>query len=77
MASEAEQNVRQYLEGADYPASKNELAGTARNNGAPQEFVERLVGMEDTEFSEPGEVVEALQRLEKPEEAEAGEIGNP
>lgn len=76
MASEAEQNVRQYLKGADYPASKNELASTAKSNGAPQEFVERLVGLEHAEYSSPNEVVEALERLEKPEEAGAGELGN-
>jgi hypothetical protein len=35
MASETEQDVRQYLESVDYPAGKEELVYVARINDAP------------------------------------------
>ena len=72
-----EQDVRHYLKGTNYPASKNESAGTARINGASREFVERLVSMEDIGFSNPNAAAEATGSLQKPEEAEAGDTGNP
>ena len=39
MTSELEQKVQRYLEGAEYPASKGDLASGAKKNEAPQEFV--------------------------------------
>jgi hypothetical protein len=45
--------ARQYLEGIDYPASKEDLASAAEGNGAPEELVEDFkravseVGLED------------------------------
>lgn len=37
-----------------------------------QEFIERLAGMENVEFSNPDEVVKALESLEEPQESRAG-----
>ena len=45
MASETEKHVQQYLEGADYPASKDELVSTAKSNEAPHDFITRLVDL--------------------------------
>lgn len=61
------------------PVEQEELPGTGGVVSliAPQEFVERLAGMEDIEFSNPDEVVKALESLEKPQESGAGETGNP
>lgn len=60
MASETEQDVRQYLESVDYPAGKEDLVYVARINDAPQGYIERLVDLQRIECSDPEEVVEAL-----------------
>ena len=51
----------QYLEGVDYPASKEDLASAAEGNGAPQELVERLRTLGRPTFSGPDEVVAELE----------------
>ena len=66
MASETE-NVQQYLQGVDYPASKDDLLSTAESNDAPQGFIERLVDLQIKEYSDPGQVVEALDGMRTPE----------
>ena len=35
-------DVRQYLEGLDYPADKEDLISTVESNGAPDALVERI-----------------------------------
>ena len=54
-------DTTQYLEGVDYPASKEDLASTAEGNGAPEELVERLRTLGRPTFSGPGEVVGELK----------------
>ena len=51
----------QYLEGVDYPASKEDLASAAKDNGAPEELVERLSTLGRPTFSGPDEVVAELE----------------
>jgi hypothetical protein len=52
--------VQTHLKGVDYPASKDEVIGTAESNGAPQEIVEALQQMDGTEFEGPDDVMAAL-----------------
>jgi len=54
-------DAQQYLEGADYPASKEEVASTAESNGAPEELVERIRALSTPEFSSADEVVTELR----------------
>ena len=54
-------DVKQYLEGVDFPASKDDLATSAENNGAPDELVERLRTLGRPDFSSPDEVVAELE----------------
>ena len=54
-------DVRQYLEDAEYPASKEELASTAEGNDAPDELVERIRTLGRPTFSGPDEVVAELE----------------
>jgi len=54
-------DVKQYLEGVDYPASKDDLATSAEANGAPDELVQRLRTMGRPDFSGPDEVVAELE----------------
>ncbi|HEV2093209.1 MAG TPA: DUF2795 domain-containing protein [Rubrobacter sp.] len=55
-------DLHKYLEGADYPASGEELTFTARSNAPPDVLTEALRGLGDEEFSGPGEVSAALLR---------------
>jgi hypothetical protein len=51
----------QYLQGVDYPASKEDLATAAEGNGAPEELVERIRTLGRPDFSGPEEVVAELE----------------
>jgi hypothetical protein len=60
----AAEDVREYLEGASYPARPEDLIATAQANGAPPSFFE-ILGLVPSavEFHNPGEVAEQLERL--------------
>ena len=51
----------QYLEGVDYPASKEELISAAESNGAPESLVGMLGSLSRPEYSGPEEVAEDLR----------------
>ena len=53
-------DVQRHLKGVDYPASRGDLVGTARDNGAPDDVVSALEGMDDTEYSGPDQVMAGL-----------------
>ncbi len=53
--------AEQYLEGADYPASKEDVAAAAESDGAPEELVERIRALGTPEFSSADEVVTELR----------------
>jgi Protein of unknown function (DUF2795) len=52
--------VQKHLSGIDYPAGKDEVIATAESNGAPQEIIEALQQMDETEFDGPDDVQAAL-----------------
>ena len=54
-------DTTQYLEGVDYPASKEDLASAAEGNGAPEELVEKLRTLGRPNFSGPDEVLAELE----------------
>ena len=54
-------DAQQYLESADYLASKEEVASTAESNGAPDELVERIRALSTPEFSSAEQVVSELR----------------
>jgi hypothetical protein len=55
------EDARQYIEDADYPASKEDLISTAESNGAPDDLIERIGTLGRAEFSEPEDVVAELR----------------
>ena len=69
MASETEKHVQQYLDGVDYPASKDELVSTAKSNEAPHDFIKRLVDLPIIEYPDPERVRESLDGLRPPSPA--------
>jgi len=52
--------VQKHLGGIDYPATKDEIVSTAESNGAPQEIIEALQGLDREEFDGPNAVQAAL-----------------
>jgi hypothetical protein len=54
-------DAQQYLEGVDYPASKEEVASAAEGNGAPDELVGMIQSLGTPEFSGPEQVVTELR----------------
>ncbi len=55
------EDARQYIESADYPASKEDLISAAESNNAPDALVERIGALGRAEFSSSEDVVEELQ----------------
>jgi Protein of unknown function (DUF2795) len=53
--------TRQYLEGVDYPATKEDLTFGVGGNGAPEELVERIRTLGRPTFSGPDKVVAELE----------------
>jgi len=52
--------LQKHLKGADYPAKKDELVQLAEQNGAPDEVVSALRGMDANEVSGPDQVMKAM-----------------
>ncbi len=50
-----------YLEGVEYPASKEDLSTAAEKNGAPEELVERIGTLGRPTFESADEVVAELE----------------
>jgi hypothetical protein len=53
--------AKQYFDGVNYPASKEDLASAAEGNGAPEELLERLRTLGRPSFSDQDEVVAELE----------------
>ncbi len=51
----------QYLEGVDYPASKEEVISAAEGNGAPDTMIRMLEGLSRPEYSGAEQVAEDLR----------------
>ena len=54
-------NLGQYLQGIDFPASKEEVASNAESNGAPQEVVDQIRNASNDTFNSADEVTQAVQ----------------
>jgi hypothetical protein len=55
-------NVQSYLAGVGYPATKQDLVKTARQNDAPKDILQILEGLDQDEFGGPQEVMKAYSR---------------
>jgi hypothetical protein len=54
-------DAQQYLEGVEYPASKEDVVSAAENNGAPDTMMRMLEGLSRPEFSGQEQVLEELR----------------
>ena len=55
--------AQKYLEGVEYPASKETLLSTAEGNDAPGELIELIEGVPLGEFSGPEELMNHLRAV--------------
>jgi len=55
--------VQKYLSGIDYPATKQQLAEHAREQGAGDEIVEDLQQMSEDRFDGPDAVSRAISKV--------------
>lgn len=55
-----------YLEGLDYPASKEDLISTAESNDAPDDLIERLGTLGRAEYTSTDDVVAELRASPHP-----------
>lgn len=53
-------DTKKYLEGVDFPATKQELIDAADQADAPQEVIEVLQSIDGEQFADLDEVEEAL-----------------
>ena len=56
-------DAKQYIEGADYPASKEEIISTAEGNGAPDSVIEAIGRLPTPEFASADDVVADLRAV--------------
>lgn len=54
-------DAQQYLQGVEYPASKEDVVTAAENNGAPDTMMRMIEGLSRPEFSEQEQVLEDLR----------------
>ncbi len=54
---------KRYVEGVDYPASKEAMLSAAEGNGAPSEMVEMIEGLSLGEFSDLEEFMNHLRAV--------------
>jgi Protein of unknown function (DUF2795) len=52
--------LQKHLKGVDYPASKDDVIATAESNGAPDDILDALRGIDKDSFDGPTAVTEAL-----------------
>ncbi len=52
--------VQKYLSGLDYPCTKQQIIEHAKSQGADDNVIETLSGIEDREYNGPNAVSEAI-----------------
>ena len=52
--------VQKHLKGMSYPASKDDVVSTARENGAGDDLIQQLESMGSDQFEAPNEVMKEL-----------------
>ena len=56
-------DAKQYVEGAEYPASKEEIISTAETHGAPDSVIEAIGRLPTPEFASADDVVADLRAV--------------
>ncbi|MDQ4128441.1 MAG: DUF2795 domain-containing protein [Actinomycetota bacterium] len=56
-------DAKQYIEGAEYPATKEDIISAAESNGAPESVVEAIGRLPTPEFASAEDVVADLRAI--------------
>lgn len=56
-------DLQKYVGDVNYPTNKDELASKAEQNGAPQEMVDQIRGLDKNEISSLGDLQSSLNIL--------------
>jgi hypothetical protein len=56
--------VQKFLEGVDYPASKQDLIKVAQDHGAAENVLKMLQNLPDQTFETPADVSQAIGKME-------------
>lgn len=65
MANVSPAQVQKYLKKVDYPARKDDLVRTARQEKADREVIETIERLPEDRFGGPNDVSKAIGELEK------------
>ena len=57
--------VQKFLGGVDYPASKDDIVRTAREQGADDNVLSTLEALGPQEFNSPNDISEAIGKLNR------------
>lgn len=56
-------DAQKYLQGVNFPASKEQVTSMLKSNGAPNEIVQKVESAAKNQFSDQGDVISTLSRL--------------
>lgn len=56
--------IEKFLQGMQYPASKNDLNRKARDNKAPDIIIDLINSLPQRRFNSPGDVSRAIEEIE-------------
>lgn len=56
--------LKVYLQGMMYPASKEDLRSAARNNQAPDVIIDLINNLPERRFNSPGDINKAIDEIE-------------
>ena len=64
MGGHSPANIASFLEGIDFPASRDELLNHAEDNNAPQEVIDVLEDLPDQEYTSMADVMSGIGQVE-------------
>jgi len=64
MGGRSPANIAGFLEGIDFPATKDELVDHAEDNGAPQEVIDVLESLPNQEYTSMADVMSGVGQVE-------------
>lgn len=64
MSGRSPANIASFLEGLEFPASKDEVVDYAEDNNAPQEIIDVLEQLPDQEFLSMTDIMSGIGQVE-------------
>ncbi|MEN6519933.1 MAG: DUF2795 domain-containing protein [Armatimonadota bacterium] len=64
MGGRSPANIANFLEGIDFPASKDELVNHAEDNNAPQDIIDILEKLPNREYTSMADIMSGVGQVE-------------